>query len=114
VTSTGTAREALDILAGTSPDVLLCDIGLPDVDGYELIQRIRELDTERQGGGIPAIALTAYARSEDRTRAFRSGYQAHLAKPVELPELLATVSSFASWAAGRRARPPEWSAREGG
>ena len=102
VRSTSSAREALQTLIGTSPDVLLCDIGLPDVDGYELIQRIRQLHGGKWGA-IPAIAFTAYARSEDRTKALRAGYQAHLVKPVELPELLETVSSFAGWAARTRA-----------
>jgi len=68
------------------------DIGLPDVDGYDLIHRIRGLPA---GGAIPAVALTAYARTEDRMRAFRAGYQAHLAKPIEPAELVATIASFA-------------------
>jgi CheY-like chemotaxis protein len=64
------------------------------MDGYDLMQRVRRLD-DRNCGAIPAIALTAYARSEDRTRAFRAGYQAHLAKPIEPAELVATIASFA-------------------
>jgi PAS domain S-box-containing protein len=88
------AQEALAQLAQSRPDILVSDIGLPDIDGYELMQRIRRLPADCSGA-IPAIALTAYARSEDRTRAFRAGYQAHLAKPVEPNELVATIASFA-------------------
>jgi CheY-like chemotaxis protein len=95
------AREALDLLAKESPNLLISDIGLPGTDGYELIQRIRELET---GGArhIPAVALTAFARSEDRTRALRAGYQVHIAKPVEPSELVATLASFAQLIATRR------------
>jgi CheY-like chemotaxis protein len=89
-------------IGAASPDILVCDIGLPDVDGYELIQRVRKSEAS-SGAAIPAIALTAYARFEDRTKALRAGYQAHIAKPVEPAELLATIGSFASWVAGRRA-----------
>jgi CheY-like chemotaxis protein len=66
---------------------------LPDVDGYDLVQRIRH-DPSLHGNRTPAIALTAYSRAEDRTRALRAGYQAHLAKPVESSELLASIASF--------------------
>jgi PAS domain S-box-containing protein len=88
------AGEALTAFAKERPDLLISDIGLPEIDGYDLMEQIREKPTE-DGGGIPAIALTAYARSEDRTRAFLAGYQAHVAKPVEPVELVATVASFA-------------------
>ena len=77
---------------GTGRDVLVSDIGMPDVDGYELLRRIRALGSAA-GGHLPAIALTAFARSEDRTRALRAGFLAHVAKPVEPSELLATVAS---------------------
>ena len=81
--------------------MLISDIGLPHVDGYELIRKIR--DEEEPGRpAMPAIALTAYARTEDRTRALRAGYQAHLAKPVEAGELLMTVASFAGMAGTNR------------
>jgi PAS domain S-box-containing protein len=89
------ADEALAALRGDPPDVLISDIGLPDVDGYELIQRIRT-GSPGEGSMIPAIALTAYARPEDRARALRSGYQIHLAKPVEPAELVMTIASFSS------------------
>jgi CheY-like chemotaxis protein len=81
---------ALDTLPRFAPHVLVSDIGMPDVDGYEFLRRVRNLDPS-QGGAIPAVAVTAFARAEDRTRAILAGYQAHLAKPVDAPELIATV-----------------------
>jgi PAS domain S-box-containing protein len=89
-----TAAEALAKLPDCEADIVVSDIGLPDMDGYDLMQQLRRMDA-KNCGAIPAIALTAYARTEDRTRAFRAGYQAHLAKPVEPIELLATIASFA-------------------
>ena len=92
VTTAGSAVEALRAVGKDKPDVLVSDIGMPDVDGYELLRRIRALGAPA-GGHLPAIALTAFARSEDRTRALRAGFLAHVAKPVEPSELLATVAS---------------------
>ena len=101
------AREALSRLPVDKVDIVVSDIGLPDVDGYDLMHHIRRLPPQA-GGAIPAIALTAYARTEDRTRAFRAGYQAHLAKPIEPAELVATIASFAGLIEGRRSpRPAE-------
>jgi CheY-like chemotaxis protein len=94
VATARSADEALSYLTTSKPDIVVSDIGLPDVDGYDLMERIRQLPAD-SGGAVPAIALTAYARTEDRTRAFRSGYQAHLAKPVEPTELVATIASLA-------------------
>jgi PAS domain S-box-containing protein len=91
VTLAASAAEALKLLLETKPDVLISDIGMPEEDGYELIEKVRELTVER-GGKIPAVALTAYARAEDRLRALRSGYQMHVSKPVELAELVAIVA----------------------
>jgi PAS domain S-box-containing protein len=96
-----TAEEALSRLSGERVDIVVSDIGLPDVDGYDLMQRVRQLPASA-GGAVPAIALTAYARTEDRTRAFRAGYQAHLAKPIESAELVATIASFAGLIEARR------------
>jgi PAS domain S-box-containing protein len=93
VLTAATAREALDIAARSKPDVLISDIGMPDEDGFELIRRVRELPAE-SGGGVPAIALTAYARAEDRLRVLRSGYQMHVPKPVEMAELLTVIASL--------------------
>ena len=74
-------------LASARPDVLICDIGMPQEDGYSLIRRMRVLDPK-----LPALALTAYARPEDRTKAIRAGFDNHLAKPVDAVELLAVVA----------------------
>jgi PAS domain S-box-containing protein len=90
----GSAREAMELFNHFSPGLLISDIGMPEEDGYELIRRIRELPAG-SGGDIPAVALTAYARAEDRLRALRSGYQTHVAKPVEMAELVAVVASLA-------------------
>src|SRR5262249_49212965 len=79
VSATASALEALEVLPKARPKILISDIGLPDIDGYELIRRIRRLDPS-EGGRIPAIALTAHASSEDRTKALRAGFQAHIAK----------------------------------
>jgi len=94
VVTAGSAAEALAELPNSKADLLISDIGLPEVDGYDLLRRIRETEAG-SGGGIPAIALTAYARVEDRARAFRAGYQAHVAKPVEPADLLAAIARIA-------------------
>jgi len=101
VTTARSAPEALQLLTSAVPDILIGDIGLPEMDGYQLIERIRRKSVA-EGGTIPAVALTAFARSEDRTRALRAGYQAHVAKPVESAELVATVASFADLIKARR------------
>ncbi|MEP7207635.1 MAG: ATP-binding protein [Casimicrobiaceae bacterium] len=87
------AASALGRLAANRYDVLISDLGMPDEDGYALISRLRGWPPER-GGRTPAVALTAYARSEDRIRCLTSGFQNHLAKPVDPPELLATVAAL--------------------
>jgi CheY-like chemotaxis protein len=92
VSVAGNAAEALDALVTTSPDVLISDIGMPGVDGYDLIRQIRGLPRER-GGKIPAIALTAYTRTEDRLQSLRAGYDMHVPKPVELAELVAVAAT---------------------
>jgi CheY-like chemotaxis protein len=101
VASSPTAPRALEMLPTVRPDVLVCDIGLPDMDGYEFIQRVRALEPA-QGGAIPAVAVTAFARPEDRANALRAGYQAHIAKPVQAVDLIAIVRSFGDLAAARR------------
>jgi PAS domain S-box-containing protein len=94
VLTAGSAPEALELLERERPDVLLSDIGMPVMDGYELIRRVRALGPGK-GGDVPAAALTAFARPEDRTRAVRAGYQTHLAKPVQPADLVAAVASLA-------------------
>ena len=93
VVTAGSVPEALATLEEMRPDLLISDIGMPGADGYELIRMVRELPA-RRGGKIPAIALTAYARTEDRLRALRAGYQMHISKPVELAELVAVMASL--------------------
>jgi PAS domain S-box-containing protein len=88
------AEEGIERLLTTSVDVLICDIGMPDVDGFSLMRRVRALDDTRKSE-VAAVALTAYARLEDRTEAIRAGFQNHLSKPVEPAELLAVVHSLA-------------------
>ncbi|MBV8970080.1 MAG: response regulator, partial [Verrucomicrobia bacterium] len=88
------AQEGLAELISQPFDVLICDIGMPEEDGYSLIKKVRELP-EYTKSSVAAVALTAYARPEDRTRAFRSGFQNHLSKPVEPAELLAVIHSLA-------------------
>jgi PAS domain S-box-containing protein len=93
VVTAGSAQEALEAIEAERPDLLISDIGMPGEDGYELIRKVRALPAGR-GGKIPAIALTAYARTEDRLRALRAGYQMHISKPVELSELMAVMASL--------------------
>jgi PAS domain S-box-containing protein len=88
----GSAAEALDVLMATVPDVLISDIGMPGVDGYDLIRQVRGLPPDR-GGKVPAIALTAYTRTEDRLQSLRAGYDMHVPKPVELAELVAVAAT---------------------
>ena len=86
------AIEALRLVEEERPHVLVSDVGMPDMDGYDLLKRVRSLG-ENRGGRIPAVALTAFARSEDRTRALRAGFLVHVSKPVEPSELIATIAS---------------------
>jgi PAS domain S-box-containing protein len=92
VATAASASEALSRLEADWPDVLLTDIGMPHVDGYELLRHVRAL---QRGRYLPAVALTAFARSEDRIRALNAGFALHLSKPVEPSELIATVASVA-------------------
>jgi CheY-like chemotaxis protein len=93
VTAVGSAAEALEAVTTLTPDLIISDIGMPEEDGYSLMRRLRALPAE-SGGRVPAIALTAYARVEDRMQALRAGYQMHVPKPVELAELVAVASSL--------------------
>jgi CheY-like chemotaxis protein len=93
VRTASSMEEALSEFTQFSPHVILSDIGMPVHDGFELISRLRALPGARH---IPAVALTALARSEDRTRVLRAGFQMHLAKPVESHELVAVVQNLAA------------------
>jgi signal transduction histidine kinase/ActR/RegA family two-component response regulator len=90
VRAVATVREALEVFDEGPPDALVTDIGLPDEDGYALVRYIRQRDAVH-GGSVPAVALTGYARPEDRARSLAAGFQAYLSKPVEPKELIATV-----------------------
>lgn len=94
------AREAFEALRADSPNLLISDLGMPEVDGFELLSWVRGLGRDR-GGLTPAIALTAFARSEDRLRALEAGFNSHISKPVEPSELIAAVASLVRPPAGR-------------
>jgi signal transduction histidine kinase/ActR/RegA family two-component response regulator len=102
VTTATSARAALDIVATDRPDVLVADLGMPLMDGFELIQRLRTSQDEA-ARRIPAAALTAYARSEDRAKALKSGFEMHLSKPIDPAELIASVKALTR----RRTLPPD-------
>lgn len=93
VMTAGSAREAIEVFQRERPDVLLSDVGMPEEDGYQLIRQVRALP-RNAGGGVPAVAFTAFARAEDRRQALMAGFQFHLAKPVEALELLTVVASL--------------------
>ena len=93
VTAVGSGAEAYSSFTTSPPDVVVSDIEMPEENGYDLIRRLRGLPEER-GGRIPAAALTAYARAEDRIRALRAGFQHHVTKPVQPAELVAVVASL--------------------
>ena len=87
------AQEGLTLIARERVDLMVSDIGMPGMDGYQLIEQVRALDS-RRSGPLPAIAVTAYARPEDRQRSLLSGYQAHIPKPLEARELIAAIASL--------------------
>ncbi|WP_438003121.1 ATP-binding protein [Sorangium sp. So ce321] len=93
VTAVGSAAEAMAALERERPDVLVSDLGMPFEDGFQLIRRVRGLGPAR-GGATPAVALSALARAEDRTRALGAGYQAHVAKPLDPAELVGVVAAL--------------------
>ncbi|HEY6119839.1 MAG TPA: response regulator, partial [Pyrinomonadaceae bacterium] len=94
VTAVSSATEAIDALKLQQPDVLISDIAMPGRDGYELIREIRssKLEAERS---VPAVAITAYAKDEDRRKALAAGYQQYVAKPVEFSELISAITKVA-------------------
>lgn len=99
VITASSAQEALAQIKQCQPDVLVSDIGMPIEDGYMLLRQVRALEPN-QGGQIPAVALTAYARSEDRRQALLAGFQSYLTKPVEPGELVAVIASLSGRLAG--------------
>src|SRR5215510_2268793 len=93
VMAAGSADEAFEQVELWHPDILVSDIGLPGDDGYVLVQRLRSREAD-QGGSIPALAVTAYARAEDKVRALAAGFQMHLAKPLEPAEFVAAIANL--------------------
>jgi PAS domain S-box-containing protein len=93
VTTAASGAEALSLLETAPPDVLIADIGMPEMDGFDLIKNVRALPNAA-AAQVPAAALTAFARSEDRTKALQSGFEMHLAKPVDPGELVASVATL--------------------
>jgi signal transduction histidine kinase/ActR/RegA family two-component response regulator len=94
VTAVSSANEAINAILRHRPDVLVSDIAMPDEDGYGLIEKVRSLEAG-ESESIPAVAITAYAKDEDREKALSSGFQIYLAKPVELTELISVVARAA-------------------
>ena len=94
VTAVSSAGEAIQAIRQKRPDVLVSDIAMPDEDGYGLIEKVRSLENG-ESQSIPAVAITAYAKEEDRARALSSGFQIYLAKPIELTELVSVVARAA-------------------
>jgi CheY-like chemotaxis protein len=92
VLSAGSAADALALVESQRPDMMISDIGMPEMDGFTLLKSVRALG-EARGGALPAIALTAFARPEDRAQALEAGFAAHLVKPVEPQQLLAAIAA---------------------
>jgi len=90
VTEAASAAEALRLLVTEKPDVLVTDIGMPDMDGYELLAKIQ---SDSRQSGIPAVALTAFASPEDRQKSLRAGFRAHISKPIAVEELIAAIAA---------------------
>jgi ATP-binding cassette subfamily B protein len=116
VEALATGAAVLERLRGSPtgewPELLVCDIGLPDIDGYTLLRDVRRIEAEREtplAARVPAIALTGYAHAEDRTRALLAGFQIHLAKPVDPRELLAAIASLIGTSAHLRQQEHETS-----
>ncbi len=94
MTAVDTVREGLAAARRVRPDVIVCDLAMPGDDGFALIREVRSW--AEQGIVVPAVALTAYARPEDRDRALAAGFQVHLSKPVEPGALLEAVARLAA------------------
>ena len=92
VTAVTSADEALAFLQSAKPDLIISDVGMPGVDGYQMMRTFRE--REPTSRTVPALALTAFARAEDRKRAMLAGYQAHLAKPFDIAEFVLVVAGL--------------------
>ena len=104
---TRSVAEALEVHRRWKIDVLISDIGMPQEDGYVLIRKIREREHRAGSHPLPAIAVTAYARPEDRDQALAAGFQVHVAKPVEPVDLLETIARLAAPRRSATVRPPD-------
>jgi CheY-like chemotaxis protein len=104
VATAGSATEAMESFRRSRPDVLVSDLAMPDRDGFDLIRSVREL-TPNQGGEVPAVALTAYARPEDRVRVLSAGFQMHVAKPVDPQNLIAAVAHLSAQSKAQAVAP---------
>ncbi|QLE55391.1 response regulator [Nostoc sp. TCL26-01] len=93
VTAVSSAQEALETLSLSLPDILISDIGMPEVDGYMLMRQLRQ-QPPQQGGNLPAIALTAYAGEINQQQAINAGFQLHISKPVDPDALIEAISSL--------------------
>jgi CheY-like chemotaxis protein len=93
VATASSAPQAIDLVERWGPNVLISDIGMPNQDGYDLIRKVRARSSDR-ASQIPAIALTAFARSQDRMKALSAGYQMHVPKPIEPLELVTVIASL--------------------
>ena len=105
VTAVSSAEPAMRAMSLIQPNVIVCDLAMPDVDGYTLMRRIRGLPLER-GGDIPAIAVTAYSEAYDTGKAYAAGFDMYMTKPINLTSFCQLVADLASGARPRRARKP--------
>ncbi|MEQ1879119.1 MAG: response regulator, partial [Bdellovibrionia bacterium] len=94
IRTAGSAPEALKVFKEFHPDILLSDIGMPEEDGYSLIEKVRKLPAN-EGGNVQAAALTAYARDEERLLSLKAGFQMHIPKPISDAKLISAVSELA-------------------
>jgi CheY-like chemotaxis protein len=101
VTAAASAKEALAVLQTNPPDVLISDIAMPGENGYVLLEKLRAIEREQGRARVPAIALTAYAREEDRQRALEAGFEVHLSKPIESEKLVSVILDIASKRLGK-------------
>jgi CheY-like chemotaxis protein len=95
VTAVATSEKALAAYKYSPPDVIISDIGLPEEDGHQFLQKIRAIEREQKKPAVPAIALTAYAAAQDRRLARDAGFQQHLAKPVDPAVLIEAIAALA-------------------
>jgi len=96
VTKAGSVQEALAALQTNTPDILISDIAMPGENGYVLLEKLRRIEKEQERHRVPAIALTAYAREEDRKQATEAGFEMHLSKPIDPEKLIAAILGVAT------------------